>query len=252
MKRKLTTIIGIILILIGLVIAALPYFQSYVMQRQSQQILELVEEISADEMEKNQSSEAEHDWSQIENIGFDDFDPITEALTELNIIEVSRRLNYNKDGTFRKDQLIGQIVIPDLSINLALFSGITNGNLLYGVSNMKPNQKLGERNYAIAGHIAYSFNTLFTHLPNAKKGMIVRVTDKKNIYYYKIYETKIVDASAVYMVEDREASKRGNPIISLMSCVPRKNHLRFFALGDLVDVQPYSNEAMITKEADSY
>ena len=253
MKRKAYTILGILLILTGLLIAALPYYQSYVMQRQSQSLTDIIDELSAEELQENTNNEATYEWDLIENISFDDFNPVQEVFTDLNIIAESRyRLDYNRDGSFKKDQIIGQIVIPELQINLTLFSGITNGNLLYGVANMKANQVMGQKNYAIAGHIAHAYNTLFTHLPKAKKGMIVRLTDKNNIYYYKIFETKEVDVNAVYMVENHQAEVHGKPIISLMSCIPNKKHMRFFAVGELVSVQPYTKDAMITQDADPY
>ena len=252
MKRKLYTILGILLITVGLVIAAMPYFQSYIMQKQANALNGLLDDLTAEELQDNQNTDSSYDWSLIENINFSDFNAIDEVLTELNIISDSRRLDYNRDGTFKKEQIIGQIVIPDLQINLTLFSGITNGNLLYGVSNMKANQVMGKANYAIAGHIAHAYNTLFTHLPKAQNGMIVRLTDKSNIYYYKIFETKQVDVTSVHLVDDYQATKHGKPIISLMSCVPNKKQLRFFAIGELVDIQPYTKEAMITKGKDPY
>lgn len=81
---------------------------------------------------------------------------------------------------------------------------------------------------------------LFGSLMDIEEESIVKITDKKTVYEYKIYETVLVPDTAMYMLEHNRAEDRGKPIISLMTCYyTSKNGKRFFALGELVDEYPY-------------
>lgn len=64
--------------------------------------------------------------------------------------------------------VVGGIAIPDLAINLPIFKGVTNDNLLYGAGTMKDNQVMGgENNYTLASHHVFgltgSSQMLFHH-----------------------------------------------------------------------------------------
>jgi len=77
---------------------------------------------------------------------------------------------------------------------------------------------MGEGNYTLAGHNNGDKKLLFGSLMDIKKGAIVRITDKTDIYEYKIYDTKVVDSTALDLLENAESDKVGKPIISLMTC----------------------------------
>jgi sortase A len=49
--------------------------------------------------------------------------------------------------------IIGQIVVNDIGMNLPILKGISNSNLAVGAATMKDGQKMGEGNYALAGHL---------------------------------------------------------------------------------------------------
>ena len=114
---------------------------------------------------------------------------------------------------------------------------------------MKSDDKMGKGNYTLAGHNNGDKKLLFGSLMDIKKGAIVRITDKTDIYEYKIYDTKIVDSSALDLLENAEADKIGKPIISLMTCDKGSwTNNRFFALGKFVKKYKYDRETMETKE----
>ena len=227
-KKKIPLILGILLITIGIVIIFLPNISKEQIKQQSKEIIKEVEEkTTVQELKENLETPTTFEFEEIKSIG------LTETLQSIT----GTKVNYQ--------QLIGQIVIPSIEINLPLFNGLTNNNLLAGVATMKPKQVMGEKNYTIAGHYVLGGNYLFSNLVDIKEGAIVRLTNKENIFEYKIYKTAKVPVSSLYLLEDREAEKHGSPIITLMSCYYYNNNdVRWFAFGELVDTYPYNKLEM--------
>lgn len=144
------------------------------------------------------------------------------------------------------EDIIGQLVIPSVDINVALFEGISKEKLWKGVSTMKENQVMGQGNYSIAGH--YGINDeLFYNLADLEIGEEIRLTDKDKIYVYRVVERLLVDPSETYMIGDSRADGR-NAIISLMSCYyedGKNTGKRLFVVGELEKTQNYSKKMMM-------
>lgn len=80
--------------------------------------------------------------------------------------------------------VIGGIAIPELGINLPIFKGLGNTELIYGAGTMKEEQVMGgENNYSLASHhifgITGSSQMLFSPLERAQNGMSIYLTDKE-------------------------------------------------------------------------
>ena len=216
MKR----ILSIIFILVGIVLLAIPNLNDYLIKRNIEKNIELVEEISYDEIEENQARDAVFDYSSIRDV---------------SISTVLSNSSY-----FNNKSIIGFISIDDLNIHLPILKGVTDTNLLVGATTMRQSQEMGKGNYPLAGHYLRSKRTLFGPLLDIKIGTIVKITNKRVVYEYEVYDTKIVPETAMYMLEDKEAEDRGKPIISLMTCYfTSSNGKRFFVLGELIDSYPY-------------
>ena len=126
--------------------------------------------------------------------------------------------------------------------------GTTNYNLLRGVGTMKPDDTMGRGNYTLAGHNNGDKSLLFGSLMSIKKGAKVRITDKTNIYEYRIYDTKIVPNTSLELLDNTESDKVGKPIISLMTCDKGSwTSNRFFALGKLIKKYKYDKAVMESK-----
>ncbi|NLY46557.1 MAG: class A sortase [Tissierella sp.] len=219
MKR----ILSLVFILMGIALIAIPYLNDHLIKRNVSKSVELVEEITYEEMVENESIEAVFDYSSVRDVS------ITTVLNNINEIN-------NKP-------IIAEISIDDLGIDLPILKGVSDANLLLGAATMVPNQELGKGNYSLAGHYLRSKKTLFGPLLDIETGTIVKISNKRLVYEYEIYDTKIVEETAMYMLDDERAEERGKPIISLMTCYfTSKNGKRFFALGELVDVYPYDRE----------
>lgn len=216
MKRILSTL----LIIIGLILIFSPLFSKKIIESRVNTTQVIVEEITAVEIENNTKEVAKYDFSAIKDVG------ITSTITG--------NINFNNKN------VIGQLTIEDLNINLPILKGVTNSNLLAGAATMTPDMIMGKGNYSLAGHYMKDKSLLFGNLMDIDIGSKVKITDKKNIYEYEIYDTIIVPDTAFYMLEDKRAEMRGKPIISLMTCYyTSKNGKRFFALGELIDEYPY-------------
>lgn len=211
--------ISIILIMVGIILILTPTIKNQIIKHNIKNKSEIVETITHEEIIQNIETDAEFDYEAIEDVDI--------ASTIIGSIN------------FDNKSMIGQLIIPDLDINLPILKGITNANLLAGATTMVPEQKMGEGNYPLAGHKMKQKNLLFGSLMDIEVGTIVYITDKKTIYEYRIYDTVVVPDTAMEMLDNNRADERGKPIISLMTCYySSKTGKRFFALGELIDEYP--------------
>ena len=156
-------IMMLLMIVIGLLLVLSKPISHYVIGLRSNDYQ--VSKISKATIAKNKTVEATYDFSSVQSVS------VKSLLTS--------------DGTDLP--VIGGVAIPDLSINLPIFKGVANDNLLYGAGTMKDNQVMGgENNYALASHHVFgltgSSRMLFSPLEKAKIGMTIYLTDKSMIY----------------------------------------------------------------------
>ena len=233
MKMKiLSKIIFLLLVVSGAVLILLPTYNKVKLKEEVQTAVTVIEETPPQVLKENDEK------VQPEEIF--DFEQVKEISPTATLLD---------NRPIDKSLLIGQLVIPSLDMNLCIFKGTTNYNLLRGLGTMKAEDKMGEGNYTLAGHNNGDKSLLFGSLMDIKKGAIVRITDKTDIYEYKIYETKIVPNTSLELLDNTEADKVGKPIISLMTCDKGTwTSNRFFALGKFVKKYKDDKETMEAKE----
>lgn len=216
MKKLISTL----LIIVGVILILSPFFNKKLIEHRVTTTQEVVQAVTAEEIEINTKEIAIYDFSAIKDVGI--------AST------ITGSINFNDKN------VIGQLTIDDINVNLPILKGVTNSNLLAGAATMVSDMEMGKGNYSLAGHYMEEEGLLFGGLIDIEIGTIVKITDKKNIYQYEIYDTQIVPDTSFYMLDHNRAVKRGKPIISLMTCYyTSKNGKRFFALGELVNQYPY-------------
>ena len=221
-------ILMIILAIGGIILIAIPQYGNYKLKKNIEQASVIVEEVPAETLKEN-----EEKVIKSEDFNFE------------NVKEISPTSTFLAATYIDKSFLLGQIVIPSVNMNLPIFKGPTNENLLAGAATMRQNDKMGKGNFTLAGHYNKDKSILFGSLMDVKVGDIIRVTDKVNIYEYKVYSTKIVADTEVHLIEDEQADIRGNNIISLMTCYySSKTGKRYFVLGDFVKQVPYKKHLM--------
>lgn len=221
MKKKLS----IALILAGILIFSLPIISSLLLKKNNDSVK--VEEFSTQELQKNANSgEKSYDQSKIE------------AIDVNGVI-----LNRDKADM---SMIVGQLVIPSINKNIAIFDGLENNSLMYGACTMKANQKMGLGNYTLAGHYHKNDKILFGGLFNIKNGDTIKLTNKKNIYEYETYKTLKVDDSRVDLINDGLINNGdGKAIVSLMTCYRDEDGYRYFVIGKFKKLYPYSESRML-------
>lgn len=142
------------------------------------------------------------------------------------------------------DAPIGKIAIPKLKIKLAVYEGVANVNLARGVGTMKPNQVMGQKNYALAGHHMSDPNALFSPLVDAKLGQKIYLTNGKTLYTYQIQQKVDVNATEVQWIDDQADEK----LLTLVTCSTAQPGVktRLIIRANLVD------EAKLTKKTAKY
>lgn len=143
-------------------------------------------------------------------------------------------------------KVIGQLVIPSINKNIAVFDGLENNNLMYGACTMKPYQKMGLGNYAIAGHFTHNDKVLFGGLMKIKDGDIIKLTNKKNIYEYQVFKSMKVKDDRIDLIGDGMMSQSdGRAMISLMTCYYDEEGYRYFVFGKFNRLYPYNKDLML-------
>lgn len=126
--------------------------------------------------------------------------------------------------------IIGELTIESLNVNLPIFKGMTNQNLLTGVGTMRSDQEMGIGNYSLAGHHLYNESLLFGPLLKIKEGATIQLNNQKELYTYRVLNTKIVHQSDLSILENQ-----GDNRLTLVTCdVPFQTDQRWVVTAMLV------------------
>lgn len=226
MKKK---IIMLLMIMVGFLLVFSKPISHYIIGLRSNDYQ--VSKVSKATIAKNETAEATYDFSSVQS--------------------VSMKSLLTSDGTDLP--VVGGIAIPDLSINLPIFKGVTNDNLLYGAGTMKENQVMGgENNYALASHHVFDLTgasqMLFSPLEKASVGMTIYLTDKSMIYTYNITEIVSVSPEQTDVLDDVV----GESILTLVTCEDKEATKRLIVKARLTDSRAYQKATKAQVKAFSY
>lgn len=146
-------------------------------------------------IKKNSSKKASYDFSNVKDL---DLQSAAQA-------RASRQ----------KVNIIGVVAVPAIKMSVPIAKGVDNTTLALAAGTMRPDMKMGEGNYALAGHnMANGSKILFSPLYyHAKVGQKVYLTDLDRVYEYKIYERKFIPATDVQVVDNTPEK-----IITMVTC----------------------------------
>lgn len=125
-----------------------------------------INEITAENMKSNNETEVDFDFSSVRDVEI------------ISIIKGA--MNFNKE------LVVGVLLIPDLNVNLPIFKGLSDANLISGAAAMKADQVMGKGNYTLAGHNMKNKDLLFGSLMDIDIGSTVIISDGYTIYEYPI------------------------------------------------------------------
>lgn len=160
----------------------------------------------------------------------------TEPVVELPVAGVNDyasvdRPNLNEILSADGIQSNESISIESIGLNLNIIQGTNKTNMLYGATTMIEGQRMGQGNYALAGHHLPRNDLLFSPLMDIQKGAIVVLKNPEQEFKYKVVETKVVDykdgASVLKQTE--------KPTLTLITCdKPTTTNGRFIVLAELI------------------
>lgn len=219
-KNKFKIVLPIILVVVGILLLFSNQISDVIYEKwinNNQE--EILESMSKDKIKENLASLEKadkefFDYEAIKNI--DGFVPPKVDISKL-------------------DNAVGVITIPSVNLEQPILYGTTNENLLLGATTMKPEQKMGEGNYTLAGHNHHSKPVLFQPIRNVENGDKIYVTDKEKVYTYKVVGKEVVEPTRVDVLNDVE----GKTLITLVSCYAKDGSNRIIVTGELFEVKDY-------------
>lgn len=224
-RRRWVDIVWGIVIVLGFAISLALIFNEqiklFMVDQMSQSSVRSAKTLKKNEMKRNKKVKASYNFAKVEALDLS---------------------NVSKAAVARNLKPIGLISVPSVHIDLPILEGLSGNNLAAGAGTMKPNQEMGKRNYALAGHHIHKQSTLFSPLENVKTGAYIYITDKQKVYTYKITFQKIVDKSQVQYIDDDQ----GDKIITLVTCSANQilQPERHIVRGSLVKTQKATNASL--------
>ncbi|WP_445479305.1 class A sortase [Lysinibacillus irui] len=212
---KLKRMLLLCVLLIGIALIFINPIQNAIITHLSKQLN--TTEYSAEDIEKNNNTDADFNFEEVQSLSIAE---VLKAQTKVGAIPV-----------------IGSIVVPSVDLQLPIVKGVGDAALAVGAGTMKPNQKLGQGNYALAGHYFEEKDILFSPLYKAKIGDSIYLTDLTNIYEYKLTSKDIIAATDVYVINDIP----NKTVLTLITCA-ESGTKRLAIQADFIKQYPF-NEA---------
>jgi sortase A len=222
-KKWLVNFFLLLLLLLGLALIFNEQIKDFFVKQTGNHYA--IANVTRDEIEKNNKKDASFDFNAVESMS-------SEAVLRAQLS--------------RPDlPVIGSIAVPSVGINLPIFRGIDNANLLYGAGTLDPKQEMGKGNYALASHRANNPQLLFTPLEKLKLGDLIYLVDLKNVYTYKATFKKKVDPTATELLNVEEGKK----LVTLITCGDMNATTRLVVQGELESITPMKEATQKMKEA---
>ncbi|MEC3586559.1 class A sortase [Bacillus mojavensis] len=209
-------IIIAVLILSGLLLIFSPFIKGSLIAYLSKNQYE--SELTVKQLQENKEKEAEFDFNSIQ--------PPT--------LKEAINAGFDRDPK----AIIGRITIESVDLELPILKGTTNENLLIGAATMRPDQKMGEGNYPLAGHHLKRKSLLFGPLANIKKGAKIVITDFKNDYMYSVTSIKNISEIDADVIQDTKEKE-----ITLITCDKAvETEGRLAVKGKLIEIVGHTND----------
>ena len=201
-----------ILFIIGIALIFNDQLEGFLIHQNSEEYT--VAKVTYQQIQENESQDAVFDFDVIECVHSED------------VIEAQ----FDREDL----PIIGGIAVPSVKINLSIFKGVSNRNLLAGAGTLDPNQKMGEGNYALASHSLENKELLFTPLEKVKENDLIYLTDLDNIYTYKVDFKKSVKPTDIHYLDVSPIKKQ----VTLITCGDAEGKTRIIVQGELEVITP--------------
>lgn len=222
-KRCIANFFLFLLLLVGLALIFNEQIKDYFVKNTGDKYA--IANVTKDEIKKNNEKEASFDFDAVESMS-------TESVL---------RAQLNRTDL----PVIGSIAVPSVAINIPIFRGLDNANLLYGAGTLDPNQQMGKGNYALASHRSSNPQLLFTPLENLSLGDKIYLVDLENVYTYKATFKEKVAPTETQLLNIQE----GKSLVTLITCGDMNAVTRLVVQGELEKVTPMKKATKEMKAA---
>lgn len=202
----------IIFLLVGIILIFNNQIKYFIIEHNSEKYA--VTNQTVESIAKNQNMEATYDF---------------DSVTPINSTDVIKA-----EFSDKRLPTIGGVAVPNVSINLPIFKGVTNDGLKWGAVTLSADQVMGQRNYALASHRSRDLDLLFTPLERVEMGDLIYLTDLTNIYTYQTVSKERVLPTRVDVLDEVE----GENIVTLITCGEIGGKTRIIVQGELIGTTP--------------
>lgn len=173
----------------------------FFMDQQTNAFTKKINNVTAQEIKENQTKPASFDFENVQSIS----DSLVASALWGNLT------NNNSPEAFHT---VGFVAVPSVGINLPIFEGVSNENLLFGAGTLKPNQQMGKNNYALASHKTLNDSLLFSPLQYVDLGEYIYTSNQEKIFQYQITDIERIFPTQSEVIED----VKDKTLITLITC----------------------------------
>ncbi len=221
---KKLSIISVILIIAGILVAASPLIgQWYTNYQENKLINEWLDNEDSAATGSTEASNPEEAYAGLQDIfaseGTDNTDTAEVQPSDSPAAAATEKpAPAPKPGKPASPQIVlGIIRIDKIDVKAPIVEGVEASNLKVGIGHIPGTAALGQAgNSALAGHRSYTFGKFFNRLDELVVGDEIRITTKKEDLVYKVYEKLVVTPDDVSVLK----GDKDKNIITLITCTP--------------------------------
>lgn len=224
MKKIISKIIGMSLILLGIAVFLYPVIVNQVNKRYMKEKIDVfvIESRYEDVSEKDTLKQAFIDYNQmLYEEGQNIVDTFSYQVEEFNL----REYGYSEN-------IVAYIDVPKMNITLPIYLGATDTNLNKGAALLsKTSIPIGgiNSNSVIAAHRGLISSDMFRNIQKLKIGDDIKITNQWEELIYKVCDIKIIDSDDI----DSILIQENRDLITLITCHPyRENYQRYVVYAE--------------------
>lgn len=224
MKKIISKIIGMSLILLGIAVFLYPAIVNQVNKRYMKEKIDVfvIESRYEDVSEKDTLKQAFIDYNQmLYEEGQNIVDTFSYQVEEFNL----REYGYSEN-------IVAYIDVPKMNITLPIYLGATDTNLNKGAALLsKTSIPIGgiNSNSVIAAHRGLISSDMFRNIQKLKIGDDIKITNQWEELIYKVCDIKIIDSDDI----DSILIQENRDLITLITCHPyRENYQRYVVYAE--------------------
>lgn len=224
MKKIISKIIGISLIVLGIAVLLYPVIANQVNKKYMKEKIDVfvIESRYEDVSEKDTLKQAFIDYNQmLYEDGQNIVDTFSYQVEEFNL----REYGYSEN-------IVAYIDVPKMNITLPIYLGATDANLNKGAALLsKTSIPIGgiNSNSVIAAHRGLISNDMFRNIQKLKIGDDIKITNQWEELIYKVCDIKIIDSDDI----DSILIQENRDLITLITCHPyRENYQRYVVYAE--------------------